>query len=155
MATDTFASFNAKLAKFQHELGDEATMHAIGKMAKEEADKSAKSDLGSDGQFSGWPGALSTRYDILGKGRLMFKPSNARAAGKITVAEQGRNATAGPRLRSSSLTQTGRRRSARSIRRWNGVTKGKGTASDALRAIEPKVPKLVDTHVGRAIRKTF
>ncbi len=152
---DTFASFNAKLVKFQKELSDDALMHDIGKMAKVEADKAAAADLGSDGQFSGWPGKLSTRYDIVGSGRLLFKPSNARAAGKITVAEQGRNATAGPRLRSSSLTPTGRRRSARSIRRWNGQTKGKGTASDALAAIDPKVPKLVDSHVGRAIRKTF
>ena len=155
MATDTFASFNAKLAKFQHELGDEATMHAIGKMAKEEADKSAKSDLGSDGQFSGWPGALSTRYDILGKGKMIFKPSNARAAGKWTVAEFGRNASQGPRLRSSTLTPTGRKRSAKSMRRWNGVTAGKNTASDAVNEIERQVPKIVDKKVGRAARKIF
>ena len=152
---DTFASFIAKVAKFQKELTDDALMHDIGRMAKAEADKAAVADLGSDGQFSGWPGKLSTRYDIVSPGRLSFRPSNARAAGKITVAEQGRNATAGPRLRSSSLTQTGRRRSARSIRRWNGVTRGKGTASDALAAIEPKVPKIVDQQIGRAIRKTF
>jgi hypothetical protein len=70
------------------------------------------------------------------------------------VAEVGRNQSAGPSLRSSSLTPTGRRRKAKA-RRWNGQTQGKNTASDALAAIEPKVPKLVDSHVGRAIRKTF
>jgi hypothetical protein len=152
---DTFESFGRKVGKFQKELTDDRLMHEIGKMAKAEADRAAKADLGPDGQFSGWPGALSTRYEIVGPGRLSFKPSNARAAGKITVAELGRNASAGPRLRSSSLTVTGRRRSARSIRRWNGVTQGKGTASDALAAIEPKVPKIVDQRIGRAIRKTF
>lgn len=152
---DTFASFNAKLARFQKELGDDATMHAIGKMAKDEAAKAAKGDLGSDGQFSGWPGALSTGYDIVGKGRLSFKPSNARAAGKWTVAELGRNASQGPRLRSSTLTPTGRRRSAKSMRRWNGVTAGKNTASDAVAQIEKRVPKIVDQRVGRAIKRTF
>ena len=152
---DTFQSFAAKISRFQKELTDDATSHAIGKMAKEEADKAARADLGSDGQFSGWPGKLATRYDIVGPGRLLFKPSNARAAGKITVAEYGRNASAGPRERSSSLTRTGRRRSARSIRRWNGVTAGKGTASDALAAIDKKVPKIVETAIGRAIAKTF
>ena len=152
---DTFESFGRKVAKFQKELTDDALMHAIGKMAKVEADRAAKADLGPDGQFSGWPGALSTRYEIVGPGRLSFMPSTARAAGRITVAELGRNASAGPRLRSSSLTQTGRRRSARSLRRWNGVTQGKGTASDAVAAIEPKVPRIVEQQVGRAIRKTF
>ena len=152
---DTFASFNAKLARFQKEIGDDATLHAIGKMAKAEADASAKSDLGSDGQFSGWPGALATGYDIIGPGKMIFKPRNARAAGKWTVAELGRNASQGPRLRSSTLTPTGRRRSARSMRRWNGVTQGKNTATDAVNEIEKKVPKIVQTGVSRAIRKTF
>jgi len=150
---DTFASLNVKLVKLQKELTDDALMHDIGKMAKDEATKAAKADLGSDGQFSGWPGALSTRYEIVRPGVLSFKPSSARAAGKITVAEQGRNQMIGPRQRSSSLTATGRRRSARSIRRWNGQTQGKNTASDAIAAIEPKVPKLVDRRVGRAIRR--
>lgn len=151
---DTFASLNAKIARLQKELGDDATMHAIGKMAKGEADKAAKGDLGSDGQFSGWPGALATRYDIVGKGRLSFHPSR-RSAGRWTVAEYGRNASQGPRLRSSTLTPTGRRRSAKAMRRWNGVTAGKNTASDAVAEIEKRVPKIVDQRVGRAIRKTF
>ena len=152
---DTFASFNVKLGKLQKELSDDALMHAIGKMAKVSADKETKVDLGSDGQFSGWPGSLATRYDIVGEGKLLFKPSSARAAGKWTVAEYGRNASQGPRIRSSSLTPTGRNRSAKSMRRWNGVTAGKSTATRAIDAIEKQVPKLVDQHVGRAIRKTL
>ena len=150
---DTFASFNVKLGKLQKELSDDALMHAIGKMAKVSADKETKVDLGSDGQFSGWPGSLATRYDIVGEGKLLFKPSSARAAGKWTVAEYGRNASQGPRIRSSSLTPTGRTRSAKSMRRWNGVTAGKNTAGRAVDEIDKQVPKLVDQHVGRAIRK--
>ena len=74
------------------------------------------------------------------------------------MAESGRNAGAGPGLGQSSsavrFTPTGRV-SRQRVKRWNGRTKGKGTATDALKAIEPKVPKLVNSHVGRAIRKTF
>ena len=150
---DTFASFNAKLGKLQKELTDDALMHDIGKMAKSEATKAASADLGGDPKFSGWAPTLDTRYDIVGPGKLSFHPSK-RSAGPWTVAEIGRNQTAGPSLRSSSLTPTGRNRKAKA-RRWNGQTRGKNTASDAIAAIEPKVPKLVDTHVGRAIRRVF
>ena len=150
---DTFASFNVKVGKLQKQLTDDALMHDIGKMAKDEAKKAASADLGGDPKFSGWAPTLDTRYDIVGPGRLLFKPSR-RSAGPWTVAEIGRNQMAGPSLRSSSLTPTGRNRRAKA-RRWNGVTQGKNTASDALAKIEPKVPKLVNSHVGRAIRKTF
>jgi hypothetical protein len=150
---DTFASFNRRVVKFQKELSDDALMHEIGKMAKAEATKAASADLGGDPKFSGWAPTLDTRYDIVGPGRLSFHPSR-RSAGPWTVAEHGRNQTAGPSLRSSSLTPTGRNRRARA-RRWNGQTRGKSTASDALAAIEPKVPKIVDRRIGRAIRKSF
>ena len=151
---DTFQSFNAKLVRFQKQLTDDALMHDIGKMAKDEARKAASADLGGDPKFSGWAPELTTRYDIVRPGVLSFKPSR-RSAGPWTVAEIGRNQTAGPSLRSSSLTPTGRRRRPGAVRRWNGVTQGKNTATEALVAIGPKVPKLVNTHVGRAIRKTF
>jgi hypothetical protein len=151
--TDTFASFAAKVTKLQKEMTEESLMHDIGKMAKKEAEQAASGDLGGDPKFSGWAPTLDTRYDIVGSGQLSFHPSK-RSAGPWTVAEFGRNQSAGPSLRSSSLTPTGRNRKAKA-RRWNGQTKGKNTATKALAAIESKVPKLVDTHIGRAIRKTF
>ena len=150
---DTFASFNVKLGRLQKELTDDALMHDIGKMAKAEAKKAASADLGGDPKVSGWAPTLDTRYDIVGPGKLSFHPSK-RSAGPWTVAQVGRNQTAGPSLRSSSMTRTGRKRKAKA-RRYNGQTKGKDTATDALRAIEPKVPKLIDSHIGRAIRKVF
>ena len=150
---DTFGSFNVKLGRLQKELTDEALMHDIGKMAKAEATKAASADLGGDPMHSGWGVPLVTRYDIVGPGKLSFHPSR-KSAGPWRVAEEGRNQTAGPSLRSSSMTPTGRKRKAKA-RRYNGQTKGKDTATDALRAIEPKVPKLVDQQIGRAIRKVF
>ena len=150
---DTFGSFNVKLGRLQKELTDDALMHDIGKMAKAEAMKAASADLGGDPKFSGWAPTLDTRYDIVGPGKLSFHPSK-RAAGPWTVAEFGRNQAAGPRMVGPRLTRTGKVSKARR-KRYNGQTKGKDTATDALRAIEPKVPKLVDSHIGRAIRKVF
>jgi hypothetical protein len=154
---DSFESFGRKVGKFQKELTDDALMHEIGKMAKAEAKKAATADLGGNDSFSGWsrkkPIELATRYDIVRPGVLSFKPSR-RSAGPWTVAEYGRGTSIGPSISSSSLTPTGRT-ARRRKKRANGRTAGKGTASDALAAIEPKVPKIVDQQIGRAIRKTF
>jgi len=151
---DTFESFNRKVSAFQRELTADTTSHKVGKMAKDQATKAASADLGGDPKFSGWAPKLTTRYDIVGPGRVSFYP-NRRAAGPWTVAESGRNQSGmhGPNIRSSSLTKTGRKRKARS--KWNGRTQGKGTATTALAHIEDEVPKIVQSAVGRAIAKTF
>ena len=129
--------------------------HALGKMAKEEATKAASADLGGDPRFSGWAPTLDTAYDIIGPGRILFKPKRS-AAGPWRVAEDGRNAgTAGiGPMQGPTLTRTGRVSRARR-KRWNGQTQGKGTATDALAAIDKKVPGVVDKQIGRAVRKFF
>ena len=151
---DTFASFDRRVAGFQRELGDNKMGHALGKMAKEEAKKAASTDLGGDDKFSGWAAKpLDTAYDIIGAGRVSFKPKK-RSAGPWTVAEFGRNQAAGPRMTGPRLTKTGKVSKARQ-KRWNGRTQGKGTATDALAAIDKKVPGVVDKQIGRAVRKFF
>ena len=150
---ESFASFNNKVVRFQKELGDDRLGHEIGKMAKDEAEKAASADLGGDPKFSGWAPKLDTRYDIVGPGRVSFHPFK-RSAGPWTVAEFGRNSTASPRMTGPRLTQTGRVSRARQ-KRWNGVTKGKGTATDALNAIDRELPKVAQKQIGRAIRKVF
>lgn len=150
---DTFASFDRRVQGFQKELTDDKLGHALGKMAKEEATKAASADLGGDPKFSGWAPTLDTAYDIIGPGRVLFKPKR-RSAGPWRVAEDGRNQAEGPRLVGPRLTQTGRVSKARQ-KRWNGRTKGKGTATDALAAIDKKVPGVVDKQIGRAVRKFF
>ena len=151
---DTFESFNRKVAAFAVAMTDETMSHDIGQMAKKEATAAASNDLGGDPKFSGWAPKLLTRYDIVGPGVVSFHPTR-RSAGPWTVAEIGRNQSGmqGPNIRSSSLTKTGRKRRSRS--KWNGRTQGKGTASDALAVIDKKVPKIVDSAIGRAIAKTF
>ena len=162
---DTLASFNGRVDRFRKELTDDALGHALGQMAKEEADKAAAGDVGSDRKFSGWAPTLDTRYDIVAPGKVLLKPT-PRSAGPWTVAQQGRNqgnasGFSGPGVsRSTGLTartKSGgvRKVRARGARKWNGRTQGKGTADTARAAIEKKAPGMVDTQVGRAIRKAF
>jgi hypothetical protein len=163
---DTFASFNARVARFEKELGDDALGHAIGKMAKDEARKAASADLGGDDRFSGWAKApLVTRYDLVGPGEVSFHPS-PKSAGPWTVAEQGRHqgnagGFSGPGINTktgtTARTKSGgvRKQRARGARKWNGRTKGKNTATDALQAIDKALPKLVEGRIGRAISKVF
>jgi len=150
---DTFASFNSKVGRLQKELTDDAQLHALGKMAKDEAMKAASADLGGDPKFSGWSPKLDTRYDIVGPNAISFHPTR-RSAGPWSVAEYGRNSAAGPRMTGPRLTQTGRV-SKRRMKRWNGRTAGKNTATEALAEIDKQVPKIVEKRVGRAISKLF
>lgn len=165
---DTFQSLNAKIARLVKELDDDdAVLKDIGKMAKDEAAEAVRSDIG-DESMSGWPRrapiAVAVRWDIVGKGKLLVKPASRRSAGPWTVMEQGRNqgnasGFAGPSINRktglTSFTKSGAVRKSRGARarRWNGVTQGKGTASDAVAKIEAKVPRMVQTHVPQAIRK--
>jgi hypothetical protein len=150
---DTFATFAAKLDRFSKDISDDAMSHALGKMAKAEATKAASADLGGDPKFSGWAPTLDTRYDIVGPGRISFHPSR-RSAGPWTVAEHGRNTNTGPTLAMSSLTPTGRV-SRRKRKRYNGRTRGKGTATDAVSAIEREAPKVVQKQTSQAIKRIF
>ena len=162
---DSFKSFAVRVAKFQDELTADAQSHALGKMAKKEATKAASADLGGDPKFSGWAPKLDTRYDIVGPGRISFKPTR-RSAGPWTTATVGRNqgnasGFSGPGINVktglTSFTKAGnvRKVRARKSKRWNGRTEGKGTADKALKAIDSKVERVVDQQVGRAIRKVF
>lgn len=149
---DTFASMARRIERFEKELTDDAIGHSLGKMAKDEARRAASADLGGDPKFSGWKFALDTRYDIVARGRVLLKPT-PRSAGPWTVANDGRNAAGGP-VQGPMLTKTGKVSRARR-KRYNGQTKGKGTADNARAAIERKAPGVVDVHVGKAIRKSF
>lgn len=155
MPNDTFASLAARVDKLGGSMKDpqlRKLMTEIGVEAKKLATKAASADLGGDPKFSGWAPTLDTKFDHVGAGRISFHPTG-RSAGPWTVAEFGRNQAAGPRPL-VRLTKTGKVSKARQ-RRYNGRTQGKGTASDALKAIEPIVPKAVDKHVATSIAKFF
>jgi hypothetical protein len=153
---DTLASFALRVDRFEKSLTDDQIGHALGKMAKDEATSAASADLGGDPKFSGWAPTLDTRYDIVRRGAILLKPSR-RSAGPWTVAEYGRN-NMGPTLSQSSTAQrftpTGKV-SRQRVKRWNGRTAGKSTATKAITAINAKAPKAVDGHVDKAVRKFF
>jgi len=95
----------------------------------------------------------------------MLTPT-ARSAGPWTVAEQGRNqgnagGFFGPGINATTgltaRTKSGKVRKvrARALRRWNGTTRGRDTASDAVALMEREMPKLAEQGVKRVIRKRF
>ena len=156
--SDSFESFNKKLAKMEAELsGPRLKRHMgdIGKMSKRVAANAAQSDLGGDGEFSGWPGDLGTRFEHLADGVLSFKPKSKKAAGKWTTVTEGRNrgmgGFAGPGInRRTGLTSDAirsgerkvQRQRKRKAKRWNGYTDGKGTADRATATIEKNVERM-------------
>lgn len=144
MPTDTFASFGHRIDRFINGLsGSELkqVMTKVGVAAKADALKAASADLGGDPKFSGWAPTLDTRFDHIGDGAVSFHPTK-RGAGPWTVAEFGRHASAGPP-------------GGKKARRWNGRTRGKGTATKALAAIDRETPDRIEAEVKKAIRKAF
>lgn len=160
-----FAKVNAALTRLTKELDDPAIAHALGKMGKEVAQREASADLGGDAKFSGWQPYLTTRYKVVdegGPGALLMP--NRRSAGPWTVAERGRNqggasGFAGPGVNvktgATARTKSGavRKVRARKGRRWNGRTAGKGTATRAVSVIDKNAGRVVQVHVGLAIRR--
>lgn len=156
MPTDTFASFSRRVDVMVNGLSGgelKAVMTKIGVAAKDDALKAASADLGGDPKFSGWAPRLETRFDHIGSGRVSFHPTRS-AAGPWTVAEVGRNAGEGPRMTGPRLTKTGKVSKAKT-KRWNGRTRGKGTATKALARIEAETPKRYEAELKKVIRKAF
>lgn len=138
MPTDTFASFGHRIDQFVNGLSGgelKAVMTKVGVAAKADAMKAASADLGGDPKFSGWAPTLDTRFDHVGEGRVSFHPSK-KGAGPWTVAESGRHPVRGKK-------------------RYNGHTKGKGTATKALAAIEKESPERIEAEVKKALKKAF
>lgn len=168
MADDTFASFATKLTKFTNAFSDpelKAVMNKVGVNAKKIATAEASADLGGDPKFSGWTPTLDVRFDHIGEGRISFHPSRS-GAGPWTVAERGRNqgnagGFSGPGIsRSTGLTSRTKSGGLRKVRattgkRWNGVTRGKHTATAALARIDRETPPIIEAAVAKTVRKLF
>ncbi len=140
-----------------------------GEAAQVIAAKAAAADLGSDRAFSGFtrqhPIVLDTQLRDAPDYNTLLTPTKL-SAGPWTVAEFGRNqgnATgfSGPGVNRSTgataRTKAGRVRKVRErqAKRWNGTTRPKNTASDALRVMDRELPKVADKAVGVVVRKHF
>ena len=164
----SLADFGDELAKLGADLTTREKYEitdSMGRRAQKLAEQAASADLGGDPKFSGWTPVLETRTRRLADGATMLTPT-ARSAGPWTVAEQGRNqgnagGFAGPGINTTTgltaRTKSGKVRKvrARALRRWNGTTRGKDTASDAVALMEREMPKLAEQGVKRVIRKRF
>jgi hypothetical protein len=146
-------AFGRHVAKFSGEFDGpqlKQIVTDVGVEAKKIAARHVDADLGGTG-FSGWAAPLDTRFDHVAPGKVSFHPTR-RSAGPWTVAEYGRNQTAGPRLTGPRLTRTGKVSKAKG-RRWNGRTSPHNTATETTADIDRTTPKLVERAVVRAVRR--
>lgn len=140
---------------------------SMGRRAQKLAEQAASADLGGDPMMSGWKVAeLKTRTRRLADGATLLSPASPAAAGGWTVASDGRNqgnagGFFGPGINATTgltaRTKSGKVRKvrARALRRWNGTTRGKDAAPDAVALMEREMPKLAEQGVRRVIRKRF
>ena len=164
MAGD-LSSFAADMVRLGDAFNSKEIGNAIGEMATEEAEAAASADLGGDPKFSGWAPTLDTEFKLLEPTKVLLKPTR-HSAGPWTVAQQGRNRGNAPgfqgpgvnrRTGLTSRTKAGNVRKTRAFRakQWNGVTAGKGTADDAHRRIQRRMPDVVEVELNKSIRKTL
>jgi hypothetical protein len=168
----SLAEFSAELKGFERDLtGPEIRKitRAMGVEAQKIADRAAAGDLGGDRAFGGWwrgrPLKLDTRLRAGRDQSTLITPTRT-SAGPWTVAEFGRNqgnagGFSGPGINRrsgiTSRTKSGgvRRVRARQSRRWNGVTRPKHTATDALTVMGRKLPPIADKAVLKISRRRF
>ncbi|NDC95450.1 hypothetical protein EBZ38_14630 [bacterium] len=165
---DSFAAFERELAKF----GKELETVERSRITREQAEamqsiatRVASADLGGDPKFSGWAPTLDTQLKDLRSGATLLTPTKI-SAGPWTVAEIGRNqgnagGFAGPgvsvRTGGTSRNKDGSLRKVRKrkAKRWNGVTRGFGTASSARSEVERVAPQIAVKGLRRATRRHF
>ena len=161
------AAFEREVARFQAELDREVKREATREMAERGqriAEREASHDLGGDPKFSGWAPTLDTQIKSIRDGAILMPTRSS--AGPWTVAEFGRNVGEtglflGPgAMRGGGAVRrrkdgTVARQRGRKAKRWNGITRGKGTASRAVDQMEREAEPIAERHVRRALVKRF
>lgn len=157
---DGFAAFNRELDAMAKEIAVSKRRKITGTMADKAQEiirAEVTKDVGSDRKFRGWAPKLVTEVKFTKEGAAIVHPTRS-SAGPITVANQGRNqgnasGFAGPginrRTGITSRTKSGgiRQQRNRRAKRWNGVTRGFGTADRAVAAMERLIPKVAEDGV--------
>lgn len=159
--------FAAEIARFQQELERESRRAMASDMAEQAqriAEAEASRDLGGDPKFSGWKPPLDTQIKMI-RGGALLHPSRT-GAGPWTVAESGRNVGETGAFLGPGMTRTGgavRRRAdgtvarqrGRKGKRWNGVTRGKGTASRAAGRMDRELGAIPERATRKLLVKRF
>lgn len=172
---ESLTTFADTLGKLGKELSDDEKRKITKRMAEagqKIAVAAASADLGGNPEFSGWKHRSLADMKIRpGRDNTHWLFPTKKSGGPWKVAEQGRNqgdargrggtqVFFGPGVDrkdgSTFRTKTGKvlvRRTKR--KRWNGYTKGKGTATKATGQMNAKLPDLAEREVLRAIGKRF
>lgn len=163
----TFGAFGNALEAAARDLNSEQKRRITREMAERAqqiATAAASADLGGDPKFSGWAPRLDTQIKTLRDGASLLIPTRS-SAGPWTVAQRGRNqgnagGFQGPGVnRRSGLTARTRSGGLRRVRtatarsKWNGYTRGKNTAAEAVAQMEKELPKIAEAGVIKAIQK--
>lgn len=168
---DSIGAFNRHLDRFVTDMSNDMLTKVgreVGKRTVAIADEEAAKDLGGDRKFSGWArvGAASTKAVEVRPGVISVRPAGAGAAAVWTTVTQGRNqgnagGFSGPGANRSTgataRTKSGgvRKVRARGGKRWNGTTKGKGTADRATSRMEPVVEQVAQAEMVKTINRFF
>ena len=166
----SFDAFKREIERFERELEREqgrAIRRNMAEKAQAIAERTARGDLGGDPMMSGWPRArLDTKIKET-RDAAILQPGGKLAAAGWTVATLGRNASGGVgrfqgpgvNMRTGNTTRnraggiTVRRRG--SSRRYNGTTRGKGTADKAAAAMERQLAPIAERGVKMTLRRHF
>lgn len=160
-------AFNREIDRLDRTLNRELqnATREMAENARRVALSEARSDLGGDTRFSGWSGRdlsdlvikRGRRVGVNDTSHWMFP--TRKSGGPWKVAEYGRNTTTliGPTVRESSVGISGRRKRAgrRSFKRWNGITAGKGTASNAADRFNRDSERIAEKRFRTALTKHF
>ena len=165
----SFEAFGREVNDWADEMSHEASRNSTWLMAERAqaiAYDAASRDLGGDPKFSGWAPELDTQIKRRRTSAVLLPTRTS--AGPWTVAERGRNqgdggggAFFGPgvnrRTGETARTKSGNLRKVRSFRakRWNGRTRGKNTASDAVARMERELPLIAEAEARRVTKRHF
>lgn len=163
-----FGEFVKALDKAQYELSGaekRRITREMGRAAQKVAKAEASKDVGGDLQMRGWPRAtLTTKLKTDSEGATVVLPTSKLSAAGWTVQTDGRYAQGGVgrfqgpglnmRTGATTRTKTGKiSNRKRKAKRWNGYTRGKGTADRAQVGIDRAVSKIADDGVRTVLRK--
>lgn len=146
-----------ELAKKRRDMGTR-----MAEAAKPEGYRAAAADLGGDPKFSGWRPWLELQ--VKGKDWGAAIIPTRYSAGPWTVAEFGRNTMTGPKVRRNKdgSVRTYKRGARKgqvmfqtSRKRWNGITQGKGTATEATSRFERIAEKVGEREFQLVLRRHF
>lgn len=136
---EAYAAALVRLGKDLDAKGAERIAAKMAERAQVIARSAAAADLGGDAKFSGWAPTLDTKVERTSTPGIVLLTPTRSSAGPWTVATRGRH--------QGGRSATGSR--------WNGRTRGKGTALRARATMERELPKIAETEYRNVLKQHF